>query len=277
MLWSAPLLNLKVSVASSDESNTTGRSKSKLPPLLLFCIGWVTPEPVIVKTELFVAVIVTEAADESLLFLICATVLLLSTIRSASTVTLALSTFGIPADQFAAFDHKLSPPALVKVDTDMTIAEIWPDVFITAASPAIVIWATWSAVSPLASVPKDTSLFPAPVILSVPVPQSADELSANAAEVTSASSVKFKFPLPIVIVPRADWFLLRVRVKAWFFVLILPLKTFAPLTIILWPVELSPVSINTPVLRKIELSAESTVKVVSFPFIKIPPLTFVPL
>ena len=70
----------------------------------------------IVKTELFVAVIVTDAADVELLFLICATVLLLSTIRSASTVTLALLSVGIPADQFAAFDHKLSPPALVKVE-----------------------------------------------------------------------------------------------------------------------------------------------------------------
>jgi hypothetical protein len=35
MLWSAPLPNLKVSVAPS-ESNTTGRSKIKLPALLLF-------------------------------------------------------------------------------------------------------------------------------------------------------------------------------------------------------------------------------------------------
>ena len=196
----------------SDESNTTGRSKSKLPPLLLFCIGWVTPEPVIVKTELFVAVIVTEAADESLLVLIWPTVLLLSTIRSASTVTLAVSTFGIPADQFAAFDHKLSPPALVKVDTDITIAEIWPDVFITADSPAIVIWATWSSVSPSASVPKDTSSTPAPVITREPVPQSEDELSANATDVTAVANDKLKVPLPIVIVPTADWFLLIVKV-----------------------------------------------------------------
>ena len=226
---------------------------------------------------MFVAVIVTDAADVELLFLIWPTVLLLSTIRSASTVTFAVSEVGIPGDQFAAFDHKLSPPALVKLATNTSAAPIWPEELITGVTPPKEIWATWSDVSPLASVPKDTSLFPAPVILSVPVPQSADELSANAAEVTSASSVKFKFPLPIVIVPRADWFLLRVRVKAWFFVLTLPLKTFAPFTIILWPVELSPVSINTPVLRKIELSAESTVKVVSFPFIKIPPLTFVPL
>ena len=52
--------------------------------------------------------------------LICATVLLLSTIRSASTIIFASSTVGIPADQLAAFDHKLSPPELVKVDCEIS-------------------------------------------------------------------------------------------------------------------------------------------------------------
>ena len=78
-----------------------------------------TPTPVIVSVASLVAVIVTDAAEVELLFLICATVLLLSTIRSASIIILAASTFGIPADQLAALDHKLSPPALLKVDCDI--------------------------------------------------------------------------------------------------------------------------------------------------------------
>ena len=78
-----------------------------------------TPTPVTVRDASLVAVTVTDAAEDALEFLICATVLLLSTIRSASTIILAVSTFGIPADQLAALDHKLSPPALLKVDCDI--------------------------------------------------------------------------------------------------------------------------------------------------------------
>ena len=48
--------------------------------------------------------------------LICANVASESKIADAFNVTFALSTFGIPLLQFAAFDHKLSPPALVKLD-----------------------------------------------------------------------------------------------------------------------------------------------------------------
>ena len=64
MLWSPPLLNLRVLVASSVVSKITGRLKIKLPPFLLFWIGWVTlPSPVTVREELFVAITVTEAAE----------------------------------------------------------------------------------------------------------------------------------------------------------------------------------------------------------------------
>ena len=73
-LSSPPLLNLKVSVSSSDESKTTGRSKIKLEDFLLFWIGWVTPTPVIVRIASLVAVIVTESAEVALTVLICATV-----------------------------------------------------------------------------------------------------------------------------------------------------------------------------------------------------------
>ena len=271
MLWSPPLLNLKVSVPPS-ESKTTGRLKIKLDDFLLFWIGWVTPEPVIVNIELFVAVIVTEAAEEALLVFICATVLLLSTIRSASIVTLAVSAVGMPGDQLAALDQRLSPPALLKLATRTSAAPIWPEELITGVTPPNKTLANWALVKPLAFVPKEISLLPAPVMLSVAVPQSADELSANAAEVTSASKIKFKFPAPIVIVPIADWFLLKVRDKALPFDSIFPLKTFFPLIIILWPSEVSPVVINVPALRKVESSAESTVKVVLLPFIRIPPV-----
>ena len=114
-LSSPPTLIFIVSVPPS-ESKTTGRLKIRLDDFLLFWIGWVTPAPVTVSIASLIAVIVTEASDVVPLFLICAIVTLLSTIRSVSTVTLAVSIFGIPADQLAAFDHRLSPPALLKVD-----------------------------------------------------------------------------------------------------------------------------------------------------------------
>ena len=255
MLWSPPLLNLKVSVPPS-ESKTTGRLKIKLEAFLLFWKGCVTPAPVTVSTELLVAVIVTEAAEVAPLVLICPTVTLLSIIRSASTVTLAVSAVGMPGDQLAALDQRLSPPALLKLATRTSAAPIWPEELITGVTPPNKTLANWALVKPLAFVPKDTSLLPAPVILSVAVPQSADELSAKATEVTSESKIKFKFPAPIVIVPRADWFWLKVRVKALSFDSIFPLKTFFPLRIISWPSEASPVVINVPALRKVESSAE---------------------
>ena len=87
-----------------------------------------TPAPVTVSVASLLAVIVTESEDVALLVLICATVLLLSTIRSASTIILAVSTFGIPADQLAALDHKLSPPALLKVDSEIFLIIILPTI-----------------------------------------------------------------------------------------------------------------------------------------------------
>jgi hypothetical protein len=58
-----------------------------------------------------------------LAFLICATVLLLSTIRSALIMTFAVFSVGIPADQLAALDHKLSPPVLLKIDSESCSVE----------------------------------------------------------------------------------------------------------------------------------------------------------
>ena len=144
---------------------------------------------------------------------------------------------GIPADQLAAFDHRLSSPALLKVDTATSFTEIFPVSLINAWLPDIVIWASWSAVIPSASVPKETSSSTAPVITSDPVPQSADELSTKAADVTSAANTRFKVPtLPIVIVPIADWFLFIVNVVVnESAVLIFPFNVFAPLIIILAP------------------------------------------
>ena len=55
-----------------------------------------------------------------------------------------------------------------------------------------------------ASVPKEISLFPAPVITRDPVPQSEDELSAKASVVNDSGTVKVKVPLPIAIVPVDD-------------------------------------------------------------------------
>ena len=87
-----------------------------------------------------------------------------------------------------------------------------PELLIRGVDPLSDILANWDSVKPLASVPKDTSLFAASVITREPVPQSEDELSANATDVTSPSNDKLKVPLPIVIVPTADWFLLIVKV-----------------------------------------------------------------
>ena len=114
-LSSPPAFIFIVSVSPS-ESKTTGRLKIKLEEALLFWIGWVTPVPVTVSFELFIAVMVNESAEVFPLFLIWATVLSLSTIRSASMVILAVSPVGIPKDQLAALDHRLSFPALVKVE-----------------------------------------------------------------------------------------------------------------------------------------------------------------
>ena len=218
MILEDPLRNLTDSTASSDESKTTGRLKIRSVEALLFLIGWVTPTPVIVRVELSVAVMV----DESVL-VICAIVLLLSTIRSAVTVILAVSTVGIPAVQLAALDQRLSPPALLNVDTTIWFAEIWPEEFIAASPPEIVIWASCSVVIAVLSVPKATSLSAAPVITTFPVPQSESLLTANFTDVTASANARFKFPLPIAMVPIADWFFLTVRVKGLFLVIIFPL------------------------------------------------------
>ena len=200
-----------------------------------------------------VAVIVTEAAEVAPLVLICPNVTLVSIIRSASTVTLAVATFGIPADQLATFDQRLSPPALLKLDTATSSTESFPVSLITAWLPDIVIWASWADVIPLASVPKETSLSAAPVITTFPVPQSDDELSANAADVTSVASAKFNVPEPIVIVPMADWFLLIVSVGLKFPIAMFPLSVLAPFTVILAP---SFVTFNEPAdLRNVPSSA----------------------
>ena len=208
---SPPLLSLKVSVASSEESKTTGRLKIKLDDFLLFWIGWVTPTPVIVRVALLVAVIVTESAEPEPAILICATVLLLSTIRSALIVILAVLSVGIPADQLAALDQRLSPPVLLKVEIKTEAVDSWPEELITGVDPLSNTRANWFSVKPLASVPKEISLFPAPVITRDPVPQSEDELSAKASEVNDSGTVKVKVPLPIAIVPADDWFLLIVK------------------------------------------------------------------
>ena len=135
----------------------------------------------------------------------------------------------------ATFDQRLSPPALLKVDTATSFTDSFPVLLITAWLPDIVIWASWADVIPLASVPKETSLSAAPVITRDPVPQSEDELSANAKVVTAAFKDKFKVPEPIVMVSTADWLALIVKVCSLFPVLIFPFKVFAPLIIIFAP------------------------------------------
>ena len=71
--------------------------------------------------------------------LICPTVTLLSTVRSESTVTLAVSSVGIPADQLAAFDQRLSTPALLKVDIVTEDPASFPVELITGVEPLRVI------------------------------------------------------------------------------------------------------------------------------------------
>ena len=50
-----------------------------------------------------------------------------------------MSSLGIPADQLAAFDHRLSPPALLKVDTAIEDPISLPVELISGVDPLRVI------------------------------------------------------------------------------------------------------------------------------------------
>ena len=73
------------------------------------------------------------------------------------------------------------------------------------------------------------------MITTFPVPQSEEELSTKAKDVKSAANAKFNVPVPIVIVPTADWFLLIVKVVTLSPTAIFPLNVLAPFTETLTP------------------------------------------
>ena len=127
--------------------------------------------------------------------------------------------------------------------TGATLLLIYPDELIVEENPSIVIWLSWSDVTPLTSVPIETWSTAAPVIARVPVPHSADELSANAADVTSSAITKFRVPEPIVTVPMADWLSLIYSVGLKFPIAMFPFNELAPFTVILAP---SLVTFNKP-------------------------------
>ena len=225
-------------VSVSVELNTIGRFNVNFSPALLFWIGCVTAFPLMVRMAELVAV-TSISPDAALDTLSCPISWLESTTKLDFKVTLVLAV-GVPVDQLASVDHRLSVPALSKVVVTTFNAAISPFALIWTADPFKVVLPSWSAVSPLALVPIETSLSWAPVITSFPrLCQVSLELSAKATEVTSSPISKFKFCSPILIVPIADWFSLTVKFKLYFFCCIFPLKTSpAPSAIIiLWPVE----------------------------------------
>ena len=98
-----------------------------------------------------------------------------------------MGTLGIPLFQFKGLDHSLSPPPLVKVDTDTSGGAsdlIFPDASISNAVPPISSFDNWLVVKPLALFPKLITSSLKPVTIILPLPQLDEELSANAIEVT---------------------------------------------------------------------------------------------
>ena len=179
----------------------------------LFCTGWVTPDPVRVSNALFEDITATSLSIFA--NLIWATVTSLSRIRESFKVTFAVDTLGIPLFQFKGFDHSLSPPPLVKVDTDTSGGAsdfIFPDASISNAVSPISSFDSWLVVNPLALFPKLITSSLKPVIIILPLPQLDEELSANAIEVTLGSMLKLILAeSAIVINPAFDWLLFIVK------------------------------------------------------------------
>ena len=100
-------------------------------------------------------------------------------------------------------------PKIIRSDFTITSSELdsSPLEWIYKVLPASIL-ANWASVSPFASVPKLITLSLNPVTTTLPSPHVDDELSANATEVTASSITRFKFPVPNVIFPILDWFLL---------------------------------------------------------------------
>ena len=195
---------------ASVELITTLRSKIREELPLLFWIGAVTFFPLMVSVLPLLLVTFTSPVPPP--SLICESSKSVSKIMESVRIILAVETLGIPLLQLPAVDQSLSPVALLNVDaaTSLLTTASLPSDPNSTCPPPISIWASCSAVRPLASVPKLMTSSLKLLITILPVPQFAAELSANASEVTSSPMVIVSVPDPMVIV-FALWFLFTLR------------------------------------------------------------------
>ena len=169
----------------------------------------------------------------------------LSIISESLRITFAEDILGIPLLQLLTLDHNISPPALVKVDWDITFPAILPELLITTSVPPISILFNCSGVIPLELEPKLMTLSLKPLITTFPLPQFDEELSVKATSDTEASRLRLRLPDPIVNSPTLPWFALNSIVKSLSEILISPLNILTPFKIN-FGLDAAPGLINTP-------------------------------